>query len=140
MWLLTRDKRKQKDRIHAQKKKRSEVVFVIILLFWDNTASETLTNASFCSNLQMRWVWILICCSGQFVVDPSLEDNPAPRVIDLLIGYHSEAWTHGVLNMESEKKPMYCILKFWNIKIPDIHNRANISSKLVHTRIISNTM
>jgi hypothetical protein len=51
----------------------------------------TLTSASLGSGLKMMRVLVLICCSGQFVFCPNLEDNLALQVWDLLIGFHSEA-------------------------------------------------
>jgi hypothetical protein len=72
-----------------KKKKKKKLKRIIAELILD--IKNTLTSVSLGSGLKMMWVLVLICCSGQFVFCPNLEDNLALQVRDLLIGFHSEA-------------------------------------------------
>lgn len=48
---------------------------------------------------------ILKYCSGQFVFCPSSEDNQARQARDLIIGFHSGACKHRILDVEWKVKP-----------------------------------
>jgi hypothetical protein len=78
-----------KRQTRKEKKKKKKVKGIIAELILD--IKNTLTSVSLGSGLKMMWVLVLICCSGQFVFCPNLEDNLALQVRDLLIGFHSEA-------------------------------------------------
>jgi len=95
---------KQKD----QKKKKQSKRDHCRIDFRQYNIKNTLTSASLGSGLKMMWVLVLICCSGQFVFCPNLEDNLALQVRDLLIGFHSEAWKQKILNMELDTKQIGC--------------------------------
>jgi hypothetical protein len=84
-------KQKEKKKKEKKKRKRKSKRDHCRIDFRQYNIKNTLTSASLGSGLKMMRVLVLICCSGQFVFCPNLEDNLALQVWDLLIGFHSEA-------------------------------------------------
>jgi hypothetical protein len=80
-----------KHREKKKKKKKQSKRDHCRIDFRQYNIKNTLTSASLGSGLKMMRVLVLICGSGQFVFCPTLEDNLALQVRDLLIGFHSEA-------------------------------------------------
>ena len=107
MWLFKRGKREKRKQKY-KKKRRSKRVNHCRIDFRQYNIKNTLTSALLGSGIEMMWVLVLICCSGQFVFCPTLEENLALQVRDLLTGFHSEAWKHEILHMELETKQMCC--------------------------------
>jgi hypothetical protein len=86
-----RQKRKKKTKVPKKKKRRSKRVNHCRIDFRQYNIKNTLTSALLGSSIEMMWVLVLICCSGQFVFCPTLEDNLALQVRNLLTGFHSKA-------------------------------------------------